>query len=69
MEKSTVYIFFLRDHACITSIKRWAGVLEKGPMFADKVGGVQKGQKHADVVHGWSLITEKQILNIVNRGR
>ena len=24
--------------------------------YADKVGGVQKGQKHADVLYGWSLV-------------
>ena len=30
------------------------GGYEEMLTFADKVGGIQKGQKHADVIYGWS---------------
>ena len=32
-------------------------------IYADKVGGVQKGQKYADVIQGWSL-KETQYKNL-----
>ena len=28
-------------------------------IYADKVGGVQNGQKYADVIQGWSIVKDE----------
>ena len=33
-------------------------------IYADKVGGVQKGQEHADAIQGWSLISIKNLQGV-----
>ena len=58
------HTFYYRDHPYITSAKGLGGWVQKTASFADvqyciyadKVGGAQKGQKYADVIQGWSLM-------------